>query len=793
MLSNYFNVAIRNILRNRIYSAINIFGLATAITLCLLIILFIIDQGSMDNHMPDQENAYRVLTGIYDKERDAVRHYATSPYETTERLELNHPEILETTRLIQENNEIRFGDRIFDFKGLYAESNFLNFFNFDLVDSKAGALVNPNSVVLRKELGEKLFLDENPIGKQIEIKGLGSFLVTGVIDELIGRSHIEFDVIISFSSFNQRDDAINLQKDWIEGANRFRNYIKAKSDDLPAIERTLSDFVKLLPPENQADYSFGIQSLADVSMGEPVRNEIGFVTPFFVPWFLGILAAIVMLSATFNYVGLAIALAIKRAKEVGIRKIVGATKRQVFIQFLVEAQVTVLFSWVLSLALLSFLIPAYNDLKVLRDINGDIRIDMMANFHIYLIFLVFAIFIGFIAGGYPAWYVGKMSFSKALGRKESSARSSFLIRKSLIFLQYTSSIVFIVTAIVLQRQATHFFQMDYGFDQSNLINVPLKDMPYDAFKSELMRDSKISGVSVTNIFPGLDIAPKIDVYKQGGLEPVAMSKFSVNEDFLKNFGIELIEGRNFDSVIKSDSLGLLINAQAAGVLKIEPSSPNALIRLSKDGPSQRVIGVIDDFKYNLLFRDSGPLILTYANEGSRFVNIRYKELDEAEAALSIEGIWRQFDKLHPFEYTHFEFELNDMYNEFLDITRIVGVVSALAILIACLGQFGMILHHVQLKVKEVGIRKTLGANLRQLIYLLSRGYLTLIVLSAIIGTPIAWWINQEWTNRVAYSVTVNWWTLVLGLILVFGLAIISIVGLTWKTANNNPVDSLRYE
>lgn len=747
----------------------------------------------MDNQMPDQGTTYRVLTGIYDKDRDAVRYYATSPFETTERLKLNHPEIIETTQLIQENNEVRFGDRIFDFRGLYAEANFLEFFSFDLAEGDVGALINPNSIVLGEELAKKLFLNENPVGKQVEIKELGSFLVTGLISELEGRSHIEFDVIISFSSFDQRSDAVNLETDWIEGANHFRNYIKIETDDLSAIEKSLAGFVKLLPQENQSGYSFAVQSLAEVSMGDPVRNEIGFVTPFFVPWFLGILAAIVMLSATFNYVGLAIALAIKRAKEVGIRKIVGATKSQVFIQFLVESQVTVLFSWVLSLALLSFLIPAYNDLKVLRDINGDIRIDLMANFPIYLIFLAFAVLIGFLAGGYPAWYVGKMSYSKAIGRQESSAKSSFLIRKSLIFLQYTSSIVFIVTAIVLQRQATHFFQMDYGFDQTNLINVPLKDIPYETFRTELMRDSQIKGVSMTSALPGLNVAEQVDVFKQAATEPVGMSTFSVNEDFLSNFDIDIIGGRNFEKAIQSDSENVLINTQAAQVLGIDLDNPNEVIRLSQGGQPQRVVGVIDEFKYNLLFRESGPLVLTYANEGSRFVNIRYSEMDEKEAAFSIESVWRQFDKLHPFEYTHFEFELNDMYDEFMDIARIVGVVSALAILIACLGQFGMILHHVQLKVKEVGIRKTLGANLKQLIYLLSRGYLFLIVLSMIVGTPIALWINESWTNRVAYSVGVNVWTFVLGFVLVFALAIVSIVGLTWRTANNNPVDSLRYE
>lgn len=744
--------------------------------------------------MSDFNSTYRILSEYQYKKWGDSRKHVTSPYQSLDLLKHNHPGISESTRLLAKASEIRYGDQIFAFSGIYAESNFFSFFDFELKEGSLSALQNPNSIVLGEELTEKLFPNTDPLGKQVDLKDLGSFLVTGVVKSLDSRTHLEFDALLSFSSFDQLPNAADLKNDWIAGSKQFHNYFKVDPLHLSDIQSSLDGFISLLPVENQSGYAFTIQALSENSLGELMGNRLGFVTPLFVALFLAVLALVLILSATFNYMGLAIALGLRRAKEVGIRKIVGAAKRQIFIQFLVEAQVTVLISWVFSLALLGFLIPEFNELKILRDIDGKITLDLWENFYVYFVFFVFAIVIGFVAGGYPAWYVGKMSFSKALGREASkSNKPTFVLRKSLTFIQYTTSVIFIISAIVLYRQSTHFIRMDYGFDTTNLINVPLKDIPYESFKTELLREPQIEGVSLTSNMPGLEFMDKKEIYTPGSTEPVDMSTFAANEDFLENFKLDVLDGRNFNSEIQSDRNAVLINALALEAMGFDINEPGATLKITQDGDPLRVIGVIEDFKYDLLFRESGPLILTYAAEGPRFVNIRYSDWDEKTAAITIEGVWREFDKLHPFDYKYYEYQLYDMYDEFMDITRIVGLVALLAILIACLGQFGMVLHHVQLKLKEVGIRKALGATHGQLNYLLAKNFLLLIIFSVLVGTPLAWWINDLWTGGIPYGVEMNLSSVIIGLALVFSLALASIVSLTWRTANSNPVDSLRYE
>ena len=794
MLRNYFKVAVRNIFRNRVYSAINIFGLSTAMTLCLLIILFVMDQRSMDTHMADAENTFKILSEFQYKKWGDTRKHATSPYSTLDLLASNHPEMGQTSRLVKMASEIRFEDRIFSFQGLYAEANFFSFFSYPLQEGNEQALSNPNAIVLGEELAAKLFQNEDPIGKQVELGDWGSFLVTGLVNELNTRTHLEFEALISFSSYDQRHDAADLKSDWIAGTQHFHNYFKAEESELNAIQKSLDGFVQLLPPEHQNSYSFSYQALSEASLGEIVANRIGFVTPHFVAWFLAILALIVMFSASFNYVGLTIALGLKRAKEVGVRKIVGAAKKQVFFQFLVEAQVTSLLSLILSLALLGFLVPSFNELKVLRDIDGQIQLNPWDNYQVYSLFFIFAVLIGLVAGGYPAFYVSRMSYGKALGKNQAKGRSpQFKLRKGLILIQYTTSVIFIISAIIMYRQSYHFFHMDYGFDRNNLINVPLKEIPYESFKSELLRDPHVEGVSMTSEMPGLRFMEKREVFVPGVAEPFEISSFAVNEDFLQNFKIRLVQGRNFDSDLQTDEQAVLANSLALDALGFNLDDPEASLQFQRNGINHRVIGVVEEFKYDILWRESGPLVLTYANHGPRFVNIRFRDWDEKTAATAIEDVWRSFDKLRPFEYSYYEFQLSDMYDEFTDIANIISFVAVLAVLIASLGQFGMVLHHVQLKTKEVGIRKTLGANLQQLTVLLSKGFFWIIAIAILAGVPFAWYLNNLWMRKISYSIDFSWWTVALGILLVFTMAVVSILSLTWKTANTNPVESLRYE
>lgn len=784
MVNHYFTSAVRSIKKQRVFSAIHIFGLATSMTLCLLMILFYMDQRGMDKHNEHYETTYRVISTEYNENRDRDDRLARSPYDIPDRLKGNFDQIETTSRLRNVRSEVRLQSKVIEFSGLFAESNFFSFFGFELQSgNEPTALQHPNSIVLSEELASKVFGENDPTGQLIEIGEMGSFQVTGVSKELSGRSHVQFDALLSMTSQEP-------QTTWT-GKDAYYNYFRASQVDPTSIEGFLATLRPLYPNDLQAGRGFEVQRLSDINFGTIVRYEIGFVTPNFVFWFLAILAAVIMLSACFNYIGLSIAQSLKRAKEIGIRKIMGAGKKSVIFQFLIEAQVTVLVSWVIAIALLMVLLPIFNDLKVLRDIQGQIDISVWSNASLLLYFLGFAVFIGLIAGGYPSWYVGKVAFQQSL-KKSGKKAPGIVLRKSLVLIQYIASVVFIITAIVVSRQSNHFFEMEYGFEKEHLASIEIKDAPYEALRNELLKQSNITSVSLSSSLPALEVVPRIEVRLTENSEPRPVSTFSVNQDFLNNFDISLTMGENFRKGQKPNQKVAMINAAMAQELSLSAAHQLPMTLKSKSGPI-KIIGVVEDFKYQFLFVESGPLLLTYEPEKFQYLNIKYANLENHEAEEIIAANWREFDKIHPFEISHYDYEIDDIYAEFEDIAKIVGLIASLAIIIACIGQFGMILHHVELKTKEVGVRKVLGSGVPQLVVLLSRSFYGLIVISLLIGGPAAWFLNKAWTSSIGYAVEVDWTIVTLGIVMVVALASISILWLTVKAANTNPVKTLRYE
>lgn len=782
MVNHYFTSAVRSIKKQRVFSAIHIFGLATSMTLCLLMILFYLDQRSMDRHNEHYDTTYRVLTT--NNERDQERKLATTPYDMTDRLKGNFDAIQSTCRYKSADSEIRLSTKTIGFSGLYAEPNFFSFFGFELQSGNpATALEQPGSIVLSQELSTKLFGDQDPTGQIIEIGDMGAFKISGITQPLKGRSHLLFDALISMSS--EKPDKI-----WSD-RNAYYSYFRMNQADVPLINGYLSTLRPLQPEDIQATHGFKVQKLSDINFGPPVRYEIGYVTPGIVLWFLVILAAVIMLSACFNYIGLSIAQSLKRAKEIGIRKVMGAGKKTVIFQFLIEAQVTVLVSWCLAIVLLTFLLPIFNDLKVLRDIQGQIDMSLWSNASVLLYFLGFAVFIGLIAGGYPSWYVGKVAFQQAL-KKSGKKAPGIMLRKSLVLIQYMASVIFIVTAIVVSRQSTHFFEMEYGFKKDQLASIEIKDAPYEALRSELLKQSNISSVSLSSSLPALEVVPRIEVQLTENEQPKQVSKFAVNEDFLDNFNISLVMGENFRSGQNKAQRKAMINEAMAETLDISAEHQLPITLKTEEGPI-KVVGVVADFKYQFLFIESGPLLLSYEPEAFEYLNIQYNNMDRRQAAELIETTWNVFDQVHPFEIYHYQYEIDDIYAEFEDIAKIVSLVAALAIIIACIGQFGMILHHVELKTKEVGIRKVLGSGVTQMVILLSRNFYGLIGIALILGGPAAWFLNRAWTSKLGYHIDVDWQIMTFGIVLVMLLSSLSILWLTVKAANSNPVRTLRYE
>jgi putative ABC transport system permease protein len=803
MLTNYIKIAIRNLLKNKGFTFINIFGLATSMSICLLIILFIIDQDKKDEYHADSKYIYRVLTNYENAEKGRTQAFATSPYELGDLLIFNQKGIESNSQIVKTAGNIKFDNRLFNYNGLFVSPNFLEFFHYDLLNGeKINALSQHNSAVISKALAINLFGKKDAINQLVNING-ESFKVTGVIDNELVKSHIEFDVLLSIDSYlNNLDNSIVI-KNWDKGSKIFYNYVTLKKDTPVAdIELFLSSIASKFSEEIKPLYSFGFQKVIDINLGQLVKNELGTTTPNIVAYFFAILALVVMLSASFNYMNLSIARALKRAKEVGVRKIVGANKKHIIIQFLIESQIVMIISLILGVLLLEILVPLFNDLKVLRDVDGAITLNYRTHLNIYIYYLLFSVGLGLIAGIYPAIHLSSFKSLNALKGKVSKGESSSQkFRKVLVFLQYSFSIIFIITTIVLYQQANALVSADYGFDKKNMINVPISNINYEIFREELLKRSEIVGVSAVSHLPVLSALNNIHLNTNGSQDLTKTSSFSVDPNTIENLDLKLIAGRNFQQKLISDQDNAMILNKLAveelGFKNIESAigqtiqikrTDNLGDHLSKG----RIIGVVDNFVHQFIFVKSGPLAMFYKPEAFTTAIIKINGSDTKNAALIIGNIWDTFDNTVPFDYSVYDYVIADFDAEFKDLVYLVGLVALLAIIIACLGQFSMVVQHIELKLKEIGIRKVLGSSIGNLTILLSKGFITIIFVAIAVATPLAWKLNASWTQKLAIDADVSIFTLALGVFITLILSGASIIFLVIKAALANPVKSLRY-
>lgn len=805
MFKNNLRVAFRNLIKQKEYTLINVFGLATSLAISMLIILFLIDQDRMDEHNGDADRIYRVITEYDDPSRERIRSMATSPYALDQLVTFNVDQAEATSQLIKEAGSIKYEDRLLNFSGLYAAPNFFTFFDYELMKGSVHtALDNSNGIVLSEAFATKLFNTEDPVGKVVTLNDLGSFSVTGVVKEDI-KSHLDFDLLLPKQAYEVRAIHKVLMEDWAKGSRTFYNYVRLDegTEDV-ALTSFLSGLDTQFPEEEKSRYAFSLQRLDEINLGKLVGNEVGITTPGFVFYFFMVLAGVLMLSSGFNYMNLAVARGLKRAKEVGVRKVIGAGKRQIFFQFLLEAQVIMFTSFALAYGMLQLLVPIFNNLKILRDVNGAITMNFNANLTVYLVFFAFTFLIGLIAGFYPAAYLSSFRPLQVLkGANNTGKRPSFRFRKVLVFFQYSFSIIFIITTIVLYQQAKSFATFDYGFNQKNVLNVAISNVPYETFRNELLKHSEIEGVSaISNLpilsrFEAIPLTRKNDGSKD---DEFNVATFSVDPYTIENLQLSLMAGSMFDEN-QTDTRDVIINEKAMKALGYE--SPHEVLNetfeltMEKDQMKQvtnhRIIGVIRDFSYEFTFKESGPLVMIHDPSKWSMINIRFGNVPTDQAAEVVESVWKEFDNVHPFEYESYQYSISDIDEEFSDLVNIVGLVAFFALLIATLGQFSMVVHHIQLRVKEVGIRKVLGSSNGSLQCLLSKDFLIIIALAMLLSTPVAWKINALWTGLIYQSVGVSWMYVGMGVGIILLLSLTMVYVLVRKAALSNPVDSIGYE
>ncbi|PZR41616.1 MAG: hypothetical protein DI538_00755 [Azospira oryzae] len=803
MFKNYVKTAMRSLLRHRFFSAINIFGLAVAMTICMAIIMLIADQMMYDRYNTRRDRIYRVNTIPLGENNAEHNETATTTLPLRNELMESFTGIEKSVRILR-----GFGNMWLEIEqnvnipvaGFFVDPEMLDVFEYELeYGDRNTALTEPRSVVLTRKAARKLFKQENPVGETFKVGEQGLFKVTGVLKETNHKSHIVFDALASISTIKDlketryRRDIDNWYQytaGWIyilveEG--------KGPQDINPHLEKVQkAHFTKLPKPDTQQKVKYHLQSLMSITPGPFINNPIGPFLPWLFIYFFAGLAAVVMLTSCFNFTNLSIARSLTRAREIGVRKVTGAMRWQIFVQFLSESILVALFALGLAIVLLLASKPLMMQLSFARLMKWDLE----ANYFVYAIFLVFAIVVGILAGLFPAVVMSGFQPVKVLkGFTNIKLFSRMGLRKTLLIAQFTFSLIFILSVIVVFNQLQLFLKADHGFSMDKKAIVYLSNTSAQAMKTELLKYSNIENVTAASHIPAAGSS-----YGEGFKKSldekdwININYYAVDEDYLKNIDVKMVAGRFYTAEAGESNKGFIVISEKAVETFHFQSPIDAVgqeIIQQNDSARLQIIGVVKNYNHQLLMEKMDPLALMYKPDDFQILQVQYSNSFQ-EAGASIEAAWSKVNPTLKVDYRDFNEEIHKIYDIFFgDIVNILGVISFLAIIISSLGLLGMATYTTETRIKEISIRKVLGGSNRSLVYLLSKGFFSVLLIAIFIATPAAYFINNLWLELLAYHVSVNAGVIALGVLILVLFGVITIGSQAWRAVFVNPVDNLK--
>ncbi|MDX1672153.1 MAG: ABC transporter permease, partial [Balneolaceae bacterium] len=802
MLKNYLTVTWRNLTKSKVFSFINILGLSVSMAVCLLIILFIIDQKSYDRFHEQADRIYRVTTNYNSPHNNQFEDYATAPAVLAEPLQNQFPGIEKVSRIRGNfSAEIRYKNTTVPLEGLYADTTFFEIFSFELTrGNPETALRDPGSIILTNSSARKIFGEVDPMGKSVTALGNRDFTVTGIISDDY-RTHFRFEALVSHSTLTGTPGYQKSLDKWrLSMSNDYLYLLLTKNTDPVELASRLASLIPIHLGDNGEEDAvdhFNLQSITAINLGPAMANEIGLVMPGIIAWFMGGFAVIITLIACFNYVSLTVARAINRSKEVGVRKVMGAFRSNVIKQFLAESVIIALIALIFASVLLKWLLPEFNNLFLIHFLDNQITIDLWKNLTVYAVFILFSIFIGISAGFYPALYLSSFKPASVLkGTSSVRGLSGQTIRKIITVSQFTFSILFIITALILTRQFNHMVNTDYGFTREQIVNVALQDVPYDRFRNAMQQLPEVERVAATSHIPALGQIHGVWMNAEGVPEKIRAHSFKVDEHYIETTGLKLIAGRNFNPDRATDSTEAVILSEVT-VERLNLGKPHQAIgsTVTVDGKSHAVVGVIENFISADPLRRGNPIVLIYAPDRAYYAIVKVQENSMSDFLDDLENSWADLGSLHSlkFKLLNEQLEENPITNIFLDFLKVVGLLSIFSIFISCLGLLGLAMYSAENRMKEIGIRKVLGASITDIVLLLSRDYLWLVAIAVIIGTPLAWLANSLWLQMVSNKAEIGPLLFMIGIAGTVVLALLTIGSQTIRAAMENTVKNLRSE
>jgi ABC-type antimicrobial peptide transport system permease subunit len=788
MLKNYFTVALRNLLRYRGYSILNLTGLGVGLAASILILLWVKDEISFDRFHSSARQLYRITVNI-----SGVK-VALTPQPLAEALKTEVPQIADVTQIGYTTRLFTAGERTFEEKKVYfADSSFLEMFDFPLVKGDPRtALSQPDGLLLTEETANKYFGKEEPVGKIIQMDNEHSFIVRGVLKDIPANSHLQFDILLPMAFLTRTTEYQNTNG-W-DSYTSIYTYVQLRSDvlDSPAAIKEISNHINGIYTRQKMEMKaeFILQPLLDIHLksGNLLVDVAGQGDMQYVRIF-SLVALFILVVASINFMNLATARAVRRAKEVGMRKVLGAYSRQLIGQFLGESLIISMLSFLIALLLVLFALPAFNSLTG-KYLELAFETDLVAGL------LAIVVLTGLLAGSYPALYLSAFQPIQSLKGTFKAGAKSIGFRNGLVVVQFVVTIVLVVATSVVYRQLQFIRHQNLGFDRENILYVPMKrDMfpKYQSLRSALEASSVLKNFTVTSELPTNMSSATYDVEWEGKNvnEQTIFPLMSIDEYFIDVMDMKLLTGRSFSKGFTADTSNYVINEKASKVMGLDP-----LVAIGKsfsvNGKRGTIIGVVQDFHFKPLQQMIEPLIMQLNTFGG-FVMVRTRPSDTQATVHELELVFGKHAPAYSFEYGFLDQNFEALYNTENRISVISGVFAGLAIFIACLGLFGLSAFMAEQRIKEIGVRKVVGATASNIFLLLSKGFVQPILIAMALATPLAWYLMNQWLENYAYHVPVNAWTFILAGIIALLLALLTTSFQTIKAALANPVKSLRNE
>jgi predicted permease len=790
MLKNFFKIAFRNFLRQKIYSFINIAGLAIGIACTILILLWILDELSYDRFHQKADRLYRAVGEVYFA--DHVSRFATLPPLAAPTLESEYPEVKRATRYFEVRDNqgtwmVRRGDiAYFENHSACADPWFFEIFDFPFMagDPKT-ALENPYSIVLTESTAKKYFGDEDPLGQRLLLDNRFDFAVTAVIKDIPHNSHMQFDFMVPIQLFEEFGFPLQNWDQWM-----FHTYLLLeKQATYRNLDAKISDLINR--NSEQARSRIYLQPLEDIHLRSRFENDVLGQGDIMYIYLFSALVLFILIIASINFMNLSTARANRRAKEVGLRKVVGANRFQLILQYLGESILMSFAALALAILLVKLSLPVFNELS-----DKQLSLNLFDNWQMLGWLLLIAFITGIVSGSYPAFFLSSFKPVKVLKGVKESGRGKSVFREVCVIIQFTISISLVISSIVVYHQLRYISNKKLGFEKDQLIYLNIAGQPgvlqqYENLKNEFLKIPGVLDVSkVSQLPPNVNVAPNNINWEGKNPDENTLIRFiSASFNFTDIFKIPLTRGRTFSREFSTDSTAVLINERASRVMGMEDPVGKELTVGEAKFP---IIGVMEDFHLRSFREEISPLIVGITANFYNYIVVRTGEGNIYQIMKDLKETRSQVLPEFPINFRFLDEDYEALYRAEQRLGKLAYYSTALAILISCLGLFGLASFMAEQRTKEIGIRKVLGASVSGIVLLLSREFAKWVLLANLIAWPLAWLLMQRWLQDFVYRINISWWIFVLAGGMALLIAFVTVGYQAIKAALADPVESLRY-